>query len=191
MHMIIFSLNFRLIIFACYILIPAKLQSISIGWQSTTVFSINGFEFSPIDEQALFLLESNANSIMSCFQTCHLTAQCRIYDFDDQSHRCRIFEGDIATMGVVVASTSSLSRVGSIELRPELFANEGQPCSFCQGSRYLRCINDTCQCQPNTFFDGSMCQSQKLLGSECINSTECRNDLNYTCLPRQQCGREY
>ncbi len=189
--MIIFSLHFRLLIFAWCIITPTQLQSISIGWQSLTEFSSNGFEFSPIDEQALLLLESNASSIMSCALTCHSTAQCRIYDFDAQSHRCRIFEGDITTMGTVIASASSLSRVGSIELRPEQFADQGQPCFFCQGSRYLTCSNATCQCEPHTYFDGSMCQSQKLLGFECNMSTECRSDLNYTCLPYQQCGREY
>jgi hypothetical protein len=192
MHMIVLSLHFRVLIFTWCILIPTHLQSISIGWQSLTAFSSLGFEFSPIDEEALFILESNVDSIIACALTCHSTAQCRIFDFDDQSHRCRIFEGDIATMGsVVTSSLFARSIVGSIELHPEFFANHGQPCSYCQGSRYLTCINATCQCQSHTFFDGSMCQSQQLMGAECNDSTECRNDQNYTCLPRQQCGREY
>jgi hypothetical protein len=44
---------------------------------------------------------------------------------------------------------------------------------------------------PDTFFNGSSCQSQKLLGADCNNSAECRADLNYTCLSRMQCGRKY
>ncbi|CAF0873571.1 unnamed protein product [Adineta steineri] len=187
-----FSRYLCVLIFAWCILGPMHLESISIGWESLVTFSSYGFEFSPIDEQALFILESNVNSIMSCVQTCHSNTQCRIFDFDDQLHRCRIFEGDITTMGSVVTSSLSVrSIVGTIELQPDNFVNRGQPCSYCQESRYLTCINVTCQCQSHTFFDGSICQSQKLLGAECIDSTECRYDLNYTCLPRQQCGREY
>ena len=94
-------------------------------------------------------------------------------------------------MGSIIASSSSQSRVGSIKVRSEQFIYRGQPCSFCQGSRYLTCMNNTCQCPAHTFFDGTLCQSQKLLGADCNNNTECRLDQNYTCLPRQQCGRKY
>ncbi|CAF4218468.1 unnamed protein product, partial [Rotaria sordida] len=87
--------------------------------------------------------------------------------------------------------SSSHSYIGIIELSPEHFANQGRPCLFCENSRYLTCINSTCQCQPNTYFNGLMCQSKKLLGAKCNNGTECRLDRNYTCLPRKQCGREY
>jgi hypothetical protein len=137
------------------------------------------------------LADTTAESVSSCAQLCHSTAPCRIFDLDDQSHRCRIFEGNIATMGSIVASSSSQSYVGSIQLNADQFVYHGQPCSSCPGSRYLTCVNSTCQCQPHTYFDGSICQSQTLLGSGCSNNTECRSDLNYTCLPRQQCGRKY
>ncbi|CAF1246816.1 unnamed protein product [Rotaria sordida] len=137
-------------------------QSISIGWQSSTVLSTSGYEFAPIDEQALFLLETNIDSITSCAQLCHSMSLCRIFDYDDQSHRCRIFEGDITTMGTVIISSSSHSYVGIIELSPEHFANQGRPCLFCENSRYLTCINSTCQCQPNTYFNGLMCQTTSL-----------------------------
>jgi len=186
-----FDFYFRFIFLIWYVLVSSQPQSISVGWQSTIVFSDSGFEFSPIDEQALLVYKGTADSKLACAQNCHSNALCRIFDFDNQSGRCRIFEGDVVTMGSIIASSSSESYAGYVELNPEQFAYQGQSCSFCEGSRYLRCINSTCQCQPHTFFDGSMCRSQNLLGTECINGTECRMDLNFTCLPRQQCGRKY
>jgi hypothetical protein len=188
--MIIISYPFRLLIFICYLLIPIQSQSIPVMCQSSANLSASGFQFSPVDMQALFLFETTTKSLISCTQTCYSTVGCRIFDFDDQSHRCRLFEGDTVTLGSLITSTSTGSRVGSIQLLPEYFASQGQPCSFCQGSRYLTCINVTCQCPPHTYFDGSMCQSQKLFGTVCNISTECRMDLNYTCLSRQQCGRK-
>jgi hypothetical protein len=186
-----FDFYFRSIFLISYVFVPLQPQSIPLGWQSVTVFSSSGFEFSPVDTQALLLYTGTANSKLACAQNCHSNALCRILDFDNQSGRCRIFQGDVVTMGSIVASSSSQSYVGYIQLDYEQFVYHGQPCSFCEGSRYLTCINSTCQCQPNTFFDGSICCSQKLLGTACINETECRMDLNFTCLPRQQCGRKY
>jgi hypothetical protein len=186
-----FDLRYSFLIFAGCIVIPSQLQSIPIDWQSSTNLSSSGFEFSPIQQQTLFLFEITIHSIISCAATCDSNAQCRIFDYDGQSHRCRIFQGDIATMGSIIASSSSQSRVGSIKFGPEQFVNYGRPCSFCLNNRYLTCINATCQCQLLTYFDGSICQSQKLLGADCNNSVECRSDLNYTCLPRMQCGRKY
>jgi hypothetical protein len=180
----------NLLILVWCMLVPVQLQSIPLDWQSTANISSAGLEFSPINEAAQLLFEVTSKSIISCAQTCQSTAYCRIFDYDNQSHRCRIFQGNIATMGSLITSTSPQSRVGSIKLNPQQFVNQGQPCSFCLGSKYLTCINDTCQCQPYTYFDGSICQSQKLLGAECRNNTECRSDLNYTCLSRQQCGRK-
>ena len=174
-----------------YVFAPLQPQSISLGWQSLMVWSDSGFEFSPVDIQALLVSESTADSKVTCAQSCHSNTFCRVFDFDEQSDRCRIFQGDVVTMGSIAASSSFHSSVGYIELYSEQFAYQGQPCFLCEGSRYLTCINSICQCQPQTFFDGSICRSQKLLGSACINATECRMDLNYTCLPRQQCGREY
>ncbi|CAF3674483.1 unnamed protein product, partial [Adineta steineri] len=130
----------------------------------------------------------NTKSLFSCAQTCHSNGNCRIFDFDDQSLLCRLFQGNIITMGSIVPSSSSQSRVGSRKYNAEQFINHGQSCSLCEGSRYMRCINNTCHCEIHTYFDGTICQSQKLLGDVCMNSTECRSDLNYTCLPRQQCG---
>jgi hypothetical protein len=186
-----FNLRFSILIFIGCTPILSESQSISIGWQSLTNLSSNGFQFAPVDQQALLLSITTTNSILSCTRLCHSTIQCRIFDFDSQSSRCRLFEGNMTTMGSIVVSSSSQSRVGSINLLPAQFVNHGQGCSFCQGSRYLTCMNGSCQCPIHTYFDGSICESQKLLGGICGNNTECRSDLNYTCLSRQQCGRKY
>ncbi|CAF1101145.1 unnamed protein product [Rotaria sordida] len=182
--------NFRFssLILIGWILRLSQIQGISIGWESSANLSSKGFEFSSIDDETLLLLETTAKSLISCFKICHSSTYCYIFDFDDQSHRCRIFEGNITNMGSIIASSSSESRVGSIKLFPEQFASRGQSCSSCQRNRYLTCMNGTFQCQAHTYFDGSICQIQKLLGADCIINAECRLDLNYTCLPRQQCG---
>ncbi|CAF1228183.1 unnamed protein product [Adineta steineri] len=163
-------------------------QSISLDWQSSMNLSTVGFQFLPINYQALFLSQINTKSLFFCAQACHSNGNCRIFDYDDQSLLCRLFEGNIITMGSIVASSSAQSRVGSKKYYTEQFINLDQSCSLCEGSRYMRCINNTCQCEIHTYFDGSICQSQKLFGDACVNGTECRSDLNYTCLPRQQCG---
>jgi hypothetical protein len=169
----------------------SRCQSISIDWQSVTNVSAAGLMFSPVDEQALFLMEASARSSMRCALLCHSTPTCRIFDFDDQSRRCRIFEGDIGTMGCLVSSISPQSRVGSLKYSAAYFAHRGQPCSFCEHSRYLTCVSGTCQCYPHSFFDGSLCQSQKLMGAACNTTAECRTDLNYTCPPSMTCARKY
>ncbi|UJR34289.1 hypothetical protein I4U23_021693 [Adineta vaga] len=186
MIILCFRLNFFLLI--PYMLMPTQVKSISFDWQSSTNLSDIGYQFSPVNYQALVLIELTSKSLFSCTRTCHSTSRCRIFDYDGQAQYCRLFEGDIATMGSFINSASPQSRVGSLKIHQQQFINRGQPCSFCQGSRYLRCLNNTCQCQINTYFDGSICQSQKLLGAICYNTTECRQDLNYTCLARQQCG---
>ncbi|CAF1141405.1 unnamed protein product, partial [Adineta steineri] len=61
-------------------------------------------------------------------------------------------------MGSIVASSSAQSRVGSKKYYTEQFINLDQSCSLCEGSRYMRCINNTCQCEIHTYFDGSICQ---------------------------------
>ncbi|UJR20079.1 hypothetical protein I4U23_023211 [Adineta vaga] len=176
---------FKIFILIEWIWTPVYLQMI---WQSKTKISDAGFKFSPIDEQSLFLFQYTASSLITCTTICHSTTRCRIFDYDDQTHQCRLFEGDLTTMGSIIVSSSSQSRVGSIQMSGQQFLNVGQPCSFCQGNTYLICLNTTCQCPLHTYFDGIICRSQRLLGATCNTSRECRTDLNYTCLPRQQCG---
>jgi hypothetical protein len=191
MRITMFDLQFSFLILTGCILRSSQLQSIPIDWQSSANISSSGFQFSPVNEQALLMFEVTVNSLISCFATCFSSAPCCIFDFDGQSHRCRIFQGNITTMGSIVASSSSQSRVGTIELGSQQFVNHGQPCPLCHRSRYLTCMNSTCQCPTHTFFDGTICQSQKLLGAGCIHNIECRLDLNYACLSSQQCGGKY
>ena len=191
MHIFIVHSRISVVYIGAYILALSQSQSIPCDWQSSTNLSSNGLEFSPVNQQALLLLTTTLNSMFTCAELCHSTVQCRILDFDAQSHRCRLFEGNIRTMGSLVLSSSAQSRVGSRKLSSEYYLTYAQACSSCQGSRYLTCRNSTCRCPVHTYFDGVICQSQKLLGDDCGNSTGCRADLNYTCLPRMQCGRIY
>jgi hypothetical protein len=183
-----FSRYFLLLL--CCNLATIKAQSSSIGWQSFLDMSSLGMEFSPNDEPALLLSDNMIDSIGDCSKTCHTNSFCRIFEFDGQTNRCRLFEGDAGTMGSIISSSSPLSIVGLIQLFPEQFVDQGLPCSFCSLSRYLTCISSTCRCPSRTYFDGSICRSQNIVGGQCINETDCRLDLNLTCLPRNQCGRK-
>jgi sugar lactone lactonase YvrE len=182
---------FYLLLFIGCNLALIQAQSNSIGWQSFLSLSNFGMTFSPSDEQALLLSDINVDSLEVCALTCHANIFCRILNFDGQENRCRLFEGDADITGTIIASSSPLSIVELIQLMPEQFSSKGRPCSFCEYSRYLTCINSTCQCPSRTYFDGSICRSQSLIGGQCINETDCRIDLNLTCLPRKQCGRKF
>lgn len=176
-----------LTVFVSFAFIMQQAQCISWYWQSSTTVSTSGLGFSPFDHEALFLSEMNVTSILSCTRRCHSQRQCRIFDYDSQSTRCRLFQGDAVTMGQLVFSTPS-SRVGTIRITSDQFINIGQPCSMCVDNRYVICTNGTCQCPVNTMFDGSICRAQKVSGQSCQNGSECRSDLNYTCLYNLQCG---
>ena len=167
---------------------PPSLKAIPIDWRSSMNLSSPGLLFSPIDLSALFLLSNTLPSLLSCACLCHSNGQCHIFDYDPQSRQCRLFQGDIATMGSLTMSPSLQSRVGSMKIDASQFLSFGQACSSCVGSRYLRCVNSTCQCPMNTFFDGLICQSQKLMGDRCGNNSECRSDLNHTCQLSMKCG---
>ncbi|CAF1375072.1 unnamed protein product [Adineta steineri] len=180
---------YRHLLFTLFILIISQtLETTTNIWQAIFDVSNLGLEFSPADEQALLLLDTTARSLLNCAQMCEMIARCRTFNYDIQIKHCRLYQGDIDSTGEVVPSVSSQSVCGSIKLIMENFADYGGPCSICDGSRYLTCINLTCQCQPNTFFNGSMCRSQKLIGGGCTSDNQCRNDLNLKCLLNNQCG---
>ncbi|CAF1496506.1 unnamed protein product [Adineta steineri] len=181
--------SYRHLLFTLFILITSQtLETTTNIWQSFFDVSNLGLEFSPADEQALLLLDTTARSLLNCAQMCQMIARCRTFNYDIQMKHCRLYQGDIDSTGEVVPSVSSESVCGSIKLIMENFADYGGPCSICDGSRYLTCINFTCQCQPNTFFNGSMCRSQKLIGGGCTSDNQCRHDLNLKCLLNNQCG---
>ena len=185
-----FRLDQVYLIYGCVHLM-CQIQAQNNMWQSYVQLSSPGLEFVPIDVQALLIEQVTSQSLQMCTRTCHANSACRTFDYDTESRRCRLFGGDSDSTGVVVSSNSTSSRIGSVQLVPSLFSNKGQPCSSCYNDRYLVCINNTCRCPRNTYFDGSVCRSsQYKLGAPCQDSSWCRDDLNYTCLPRKQCGRK-
>ncbi len=105
---------------------------------------------------------------------CNRNVQCRTFDYDSSSLACRLFEGALDTGSIVSASTTS--RVGSLQYFPIFFNAFQQPCSQCIESRYLTCLNNTCQCPLYSFWNGSQCENQRYENASCLNNTWCRND---------------
>ena len=173
---------------------PSYSQNI---YQSTIAVSDQGKKYLPINAFAQLISESFFNSWKSCFAACNSNTLCRIFYYEAvQAKQCRLFEGDIGTLGSIVASTISTSKVGTIRITASLFTQYNQPCSsVCKESRYLICdSNSTCQCMPHTYWNPSvqMCLPQSpIRGASCQqNLNMCREDLNYTCLQFNQCGRK-
>jgi hypothetical protein len=163
--------------------------------QSQIVFVSRGTQFSPMSTPAQLLSTQFTASLKMCATACNMNVLCRILDFGViLPQQCRLFEGDVTTMGTIISSPSFNSRVGIVQLTADLFVEYGLPCSsVCQQSRYLTCIsNSTCQCMPHTYWNGSICAAQTpVLGATCQqNMSMCREDLNYTCLQFNQCGRK-
>ena len=75
-------------------------------------------------------------------------------------------------------------------LQSESFTNYGQPCAQCIENPFFECINNTCQCDSEAYFDGSVCQLKRFSGGQCNTNNECRTDMNISCLQFQQCGRK-
>ncbi|CAF1471904.1 unnamed protein product, partial [Adineta steineri] len=165
-----------------------KCEKTSSNRQSFIDLSQLGLEFIPVDENLLLLVDINADSIMICSKICFSNIYCRTFNFNIQSKRCRLYEGDIENTGSIINSQSIQSVVGTIKLTIDDFIDYGRPCSFCENKPYLICMNFTCQCQSHSFFNGSMCQSQKFIEGLCTNDIQCRNDINLTCLSTMQCG---
>lgn len=189
----IFSIILRMHPLMFYLTVPVLLIVFvcsTQSFESLITISEMGREFSPIDENALLLGIYTYSTNKKCQETCHFNCFCRIFDYDSVSHRCRLFEGDLQTTGAIVNSDSSTSSVGQIEFSPNLFSAYGQSCSACLHSRYLTCVNGTCDCLRNTYWTGSICASQNLRGGQCTSANQCRADLNHTCLQFFQCGRK-
>ena len=120
---------------------------------------------------------------------CNEDRQCRTFDYDQSSRLCRIFEGEFSTGNVITTSSLSSSRIGAIRYNTtdtaQSFLSYNKTCEHCSngGNRYLQCMNNRCQCPPNTYWNGQMCLNQLYNGSNCsyTMSTTCREDLNLTC----------
>ena len=166
-------------------MVPSQISSNS--WQSYFDLSSKGLEFSPFYPNVLLLFQTT-NSMLTCAQLCLSITSCRTFSFDFQNKSCRLYEGDIDRTGLLITSLSSESICGSMRLSPNDFLAIGQSCFSCVNSRYLTCVNSTCQCPLHTYFDGSICRSQKRNGSGCSYDIECRTDLNLTCLWNMYCG---
>lgn len=85
---------------------------------------------------------------------CINNVMCRVFDCEaSEPKECRLFEGDTATLGKIVPSSSPQSNAATIHLSPDLFVEYGSACSSsCYQSRYLQCgINFACECVPHVY----------------------------------------
>ena len=160
--------------------------------------SDSGKQYVPVLISAQLISAILTDTVKKCTMLCTNNPLCRIFDYGvSATQQCRLFEGDLNTLGQITSSPSPLSTVGIIQFTPDLFAEYGGPCSSsCSQSRYLQCgSNFTCQCMPHTYWNPSTstCVPQlPILGASCQqNRSMCRTDLNYTCLQFNQCGREF
>ncbi|CAF1093282.1 unnamed protein product [Adineta ricciae] len=152
-----------------------------------------GKQFLPANFSAQLISTLSTNSLRRCAIACHMQSLCRIFDYEVYLlQQCRLFEGDLTTMGSAISSPSANSRVGVLQTTSTLFAAHGLSCpSQCEHSRYLTCKNDsTCECFPHHYWDSSMCLPQSsVVGSPCNQSKSmCRQDIQLFCLRLDQCG---
>jgi hypothetical protein len=162
------------------------------------VSSNPGTQFIPVIMPAQLISTMLTDSFKKCSILCTSNILCRVFDYQASvPKQCRLFEGDTNTLGQIASSSFSQSNVGIVQFSPALFAEYGSACSFsCPHSRYLQCsINFTCECMPHTYWNASvsMCVPQSpILGAPCQqNMSMCREDINYTCLQFNQCGRKF
>jgi hypothetical protein len=169
-------------------------------YQSQIKLSNNGFQFQPVNYQGQILstVVIGNNLLKSCALLCNENILCRIYDINAViSNQCRLFQGDMNIHGIIISSSIANAQVGNIQFSNALYLNYGESCSSnAFESRYLICgPNSTWECPQNTYWNQSisMCVAQSpLMGSICQqNGSMCREDLNYTCLQFNQCGRMY
>ncbi|UJR34583.1 hypothetical protein I4U23_027359 [Adineta vaga] len=159
------------------------------------IISNPGTKFVPVNLSAQLISTTFMSSFMQCFIQCTNNVQCRIFDYEvDIPKQCRLFEGDTNTLGSIVLSSSSNSKVGTIQFSSDLFLEYNSLCSStCHHSRYLQCSTSLlCECMPHTYWNSSisMCIPQlPILGASCQQDMNmCREDLNYICLQFNQCG---
>ncbi|CAF4708923.1 unnamed protein product, partial [Rotaria socialis] len=152
-------------------------------YSSTLSLSLQGHEFKPQYDVQL-ILNKTAQSLLLCSAACNQNPSCRIFDYDSSSHRCRLFEADLAN-GAIIAVASQTSIVGSVILSASLYASMyNQSCSACQENRYQTCslTTNTCQCPGNSYWNGSMCPLQLFANAACSQIDACRSDLNLSCI---------
>ena len=152
-----------------------------------------GYEFQPSNPSVQLLSTRYVTSSIRCSQACLSTLGCRTLDYDQSgSGRCRLYEADQTTGTTILSASPSI--VGSMLITSKQFSSFNRtPCStYCSGNPYLSCdVNDTCLCAAGSYWDGSVCQLQKLTGPPCLSDSQCRGDLGLVCLQFFQCGRKY
>ena len=118
-------------------------------YQSLSVISKQGNQFLPVKPSAQLISSSFVQSEKLCFTFCNTNTLCRIFDYEAiAQYECRLFEGDVNTLGSIISSSMPNSIVGIIQITSSLFIEYDQLCSsICNESRYLMCDrNSTCEC---------------------------------------------
>ena len=153
------------------------------NYESRIAITPAGYEFQM--RYSIQLLASTiAQTILTCSAACNQLSSCRTFDFDSVSKRCRLFEADSVTTGSIIVSSSSTSRVGTVQISSDLYSStHNQPCTLCSIDRYETCSSNTstCQCPRNSYWDGSVCALQLFQNNTCKQQNACRSDLNLTC----------
>lgn len=154
-----------------------------VSFDSNTILSDFGKEYSPIDINASLLSHQIAISPMKCIFQCHEYFRCQIFNYDLNTHQCQLFEGDLFSTGSIILSSSTTSVVGQILLLQSNFKSYNQSCNQCKDNRFLRCINNKCVCHEHTYWNGTFCLPQIVIPNIACQQdmNMCRTDLDLTC----------
>ena len=160
----------------------------SFTFESSIYLSRWGVQFQPRHPLELLSVLFASPSILRCSIQCNRNRRCRTFDHDQSSRVCRLFEGEFLT-GTLISNTTLLSsRVGAVRFNTsqvlQAYSSYNQTCDRCSSgaNRYLQCVNNTCQCPVNTYWNGELCLNQVYNGSNCSSAfASCRTDLNLTC----------
>lgn len=145
---------------------------------SMTITSKAIYRFQPAHE--IELLESLfIPSLIRCSTLCIRLTDCRTFDYEPSTNRCRLFQGIFDTGKI----SNGSSKIGSLPVESRFFTDLfDASCDACVNNRYLICSNEgSCRCPRNTFWNGSICQNQLYEGAPCNQDQWCRNDLGLTC----------
>jgi hypothetical protein len=175
----------QVVVFVLFLLTHTIVSSVDLP-QSYIVLSDIGYYFEPI-QIVEWLDDMFLSSFEECIHQCNENPLCHTFDYNVQPDWCRLFEAE-PSPGQITYDSSLISRAGYVQLFPELYSAFNQTCDNCVQERYLFCIQNTCQCSWNSFWDGSICRKQKYAGSSCENDNECRvADYNLTCVVGNVC----
>lgn len=157
-------------------------------YKSQIVFSPTANEFQPRSSIQLMSVAVVKRRTL-CAAACNEQPSCRTLDYDSASGRCRLFEGD-QTTGSIISSAAPTSIVGTVLISSSQFVyTHNQSCEACQEDRYQYCSpnDNTCQCRPHTYWNGSVCLLQLFENDTCFQTDTCRSDLNLICGPLALC----